>query len=86
MVHGSGNAREVWIAAQSKHLGVLKEAGIVDDDKRGLQVFYSLRVPCVLDLFKCIETVLEADARERMALLRNGGGATSKATDGEATR
>jgi len=61
----------------SKHLGVLKEAGIVEDDKRGLQVFYGLRIPCVLDLFNCIESVLEADAKERMALLRNGGGTTS---------
>ncbi len=53
----------------SRHLSQLKAAGIVRDDKRGLQVFYDLRVPCVLSLFGCIETVLETDAKDRMALL-----------------
>lgn len=42
----------------SKHLGVLKAAGIVTCDKRGNQVFYSLRVPCVTGFFSCIEAVL----------------------------
>lgn len=46
----------------SKHLSVLKEAGIVSDEKRGLQVFYRLRVPCVLDIFGCIEGVLNSTA------------------------
>ncbi len=41
----------------SRHLGVLKSAGILADEKRGLQVFYRLRVPCVLNFFKCIEAV-----------------------------
>jgi ArsR family transcriptional regulator len=41
----------------SKHLSVLKEAGVVQDEKRGLQVFYSLRTPCVLNFFKCVESV-----------------------------
>lgn len=40
----------------SKHLLVLKQAGIVEDEKVGLQVFYSLKTPCVLDFFKCIES------------------------------
>jgi ArsR family transcriptional regulator len=40
----------------SKHLLVLKQAGILEDEKRGLQVFYSLKTPCVLDFFKCIES------------------------------
>jgi ArsR family transcriptional regulator len=37
---------------------VLKNAGIVADDKRGKQVFYSLRVPCVLNFMKCVEAVI----------------------------
>ena len=48
------------ISTVSKHLSVLKEAGIVRDEKRGLQVFYRLRVPCVLNIFGCIEGVLDA--------------------------
>lgn len=41
----------------SRHLSVLKNVGIVEDEKRGSQVFYRLRVPCVLNFFKCIEAV-----------------------------
>ncbi|HHN47013.1 MAG TPA: ArsR family transcriptional regulator [Planctomycetes bacterium] len=54
----------------SKHLSVLKNAGIVTDDKRGTQVFYSLRVPCVLKFFSCVESVLKTNAREQAALAR----------------
>ncbi|MCK4535824.1 MAG: winged helix-turn-helix transcriptional regulator, partial [Desulfuromonadales bacterium] len=38
----------VDVSTVSKHLSVLKQAGIVLDDKRGNQVFYRLRVPCIL--------------------------------------
>jgi len=41
----------------SRHLSQLKSAGIVDDDKRGAQVFYRLRVPCVMNFFKCVSEV-----------------------------
>ncbi len=53
----------------SKHLGVLKNAGIVVDEKRGLQVFYSLRCPCAVDFFACAETVLRTTAREHLKLM-----------------
>lgn len=51
----------------SKHLAVLKNAGIVADRKEGLRVFYSLRVPCVLRFIACIDDVLESrrDALQR---------------------
>jgi ArsR family transcriptional regulator len=47
------------ISTVSKHLSILKNAGIVLDEKRGNQVFYKLRCPCVLDFFSCIEGVLK---------------------------
>jgi DNA-binding transcriptional ArsR family regulator len=49
----------------SKHLAVLKSAGVVLDDRRGIQVFYRLRVPCVLSFFGCVEAVLEEAARDQ---------------------
>ena len=58
------------ISTISKHLSVLKAAGIVADERRGTRVFYSLRVPCVLDFFSCVESVLKANAREQAALAR----------------
>jgi len=52
------------LSTVSKHLTLLKNAGIVEDDKRGVQVFYRLKVPCVLNFFGCIEAVLQNQARE----------------------
>jgi len=43
----------------SKHLSVLKNAGIIADDKRGNQVFYRLKVPCIMDFFRCVESVIQ---------------------------
>lgn len=51
------------ISTVSKHLAVLRKAGIVQDEKRGLQVFYRLRCPCVLRFFDCIEAVIEEKER-----------------------
>lgn len=53
----------------SKHLSLLKNAGIVSCDKRGLQVFYSLRVPCVASFFSCIENILKEQAVEQLQSL-----------------
>lgn len=53
------------ISTVSKHLSVLKAAGIVMDEKRGTQVFYSLRVPCVLRFFDCVGAVMKSLADEQ---------------------
>jgi len=47
----------------SRHLSVLSNAGILEDEKRGAQVFYRLRVPCVLNFFKCVEAVQRQDGK-----------------------
>ena len=48
----------------SKHLTVLKNAGLVESDKRGLQVFYTLLSPCVMNFFTCVESVIEAHEKQ----------------------
>jgi DNA-binding transcriptional ArsR family regulator len=45
----------------SRHLSVLRSVGIVRDDKRGSEVYYSLRMGCVLGFFGCIEAVLKGE-------------------------
>lgn len=52
------------LSTVSKHLSLLRTAGIVEVDKRGVQVFYRLKVPCVLSFFNCVEAVLENQERE----------------------
>ncbi len=39
----------------SRHLAVLKSAGVLEDEKRGQQVFYRLRLGCVADLNRCLD-------------------------------
>ncbi len=53
------------ISTVSKHLSTLKAAGIVLDEKRGNQVFYRLRVPCVLKFFDCVGAVMKSLAEDR---------------------
>jgi len=52
----------------SRHLAVLKGGGILRDEKRGVQVYYRLRTPCVLDFLRCVESVMKATAEEQLSL------------------
>ena len=54
----------------SKHLSVLKQAGIVEDDKRGKQVYYTLKVPCVLNFMSCVEAVIASNAKAQAELVK----------------
>jgi DNA-binding transcriptional ArsR family regulator len=54
----------------SKHLTVLKQAGVVIDEKRGKQVFYRLKVPCILNFMPCIEEVIQATAQMHITLMK----------------
>ena len=53
----------------SKHLAILKEAGLVEDEKRRSMVFYRLRVKCVVDFLNCVQSVMKCNVREQSALL-----------------
>jgi len=54
----------------SKHLSVLKNAGLVADEKRGNSIFYNLRCPCIMDFMGCLEGVLSANAKEHVNILK----------------
>ena len=58
------------LSTVSKHLSVMKSAGIVADRKEGLKVFYRLRVPCVLRFFDCVEAVLRSNSEEAARAMR----------------
>ena len=45
----------VQFATISQHLAILRQAGILESDKRGQSVFYRLRCPCILDVVTCIQ-------------------------------
>ncbi len=53
----------------SKHLTLLRNAGIIEDEKRSNKVFYKLKTPCVLNFLKCVERVLEESRQETVSML-----------------
>ena len=63
---------EADVSTISRHLSVLRNAGIIADDKRGNQVFYTLKVPCVLNFLGCVEAVLESNTREQLSHQNKG--------------
>jgi ArsR family transcriptional regulator len=39
----------------SNHLSVLRNVGLLVDERRGTQIFYTLKNPCVLKIFRCLD-------------------------------
>lgn len=50
----------------SKHLSVLKAAGIITDRREGLKIFYSLQTPCVTKFIDCVTAVLKQRMQQQM--------------------
>ena len=57
------------ISTVSKHLSIMKNVGLIEDEKRGTSVFYKLKCHCVLKFFGCIEEVIKINLKEHMHLL-----------------
>ena len=49
------------ISTVSKHLSILKNAGIIIDEKRGNCVYYRLQCQCVLSMFSCLTNVIDSN-------------------------
>jgi len=49
------------LSTVSKHLSLLTQAGILARERRGQKIFYRLRVPCVLQIFACVEDVIHSE-------------------------
>ncbi len=54
----------------SKHLAILKQAGIVDDRKQDVRTFYRIKVCCLEGFWQCIESVLKENLRTQRAAIR----------------
>ena len=53
----------------SKHLAVLRNAGLVEDRREGTMSFYRIRVCCLAGFWQCVEGVLAEDLMRRRAAL-----------------
>jgi len=48
----------------SKHLAVLKHAGIVDMRRDGVKTFYGMKIHCLQGFWKCVESVLKQNLKD----------------------
>jgi ArsR family transcriptional regulator, arsenate/arsenite/antimonite-responsive transcriptional repressor len=53
----------------SKHLSVLKQAGIVVDRKEGTMTFYRVKVCCLQGFWECLESVLKENLKAQQAAI-----------------
>jgi ArsR family transcriptional regulator len=42
----------------SKHLSILKNVGLIEDEKKGMKIFYRILCPCVEKFFSCLEQII----------------------------
>ena len=65
------------ISTVSKHLNILKEAGILQDERRGTNIYYSLRMKCIASFLGCVEDFVGKRLEEQIKMLSQ-----SKASSG----
>ncbi len=53
----------------SKHLAVLKQAGLVEDRKQGTMTFFRPRVACLEGFWRCIESVIRENIKSQTVAL-----------------
>ena len=52
------------ISTVSRHLNVLRNAGIVSSSREGSRVFYHLLTPCILTFFNCVDNVVRGTGHD----------------------
>jgi len=57
------------VSTVSKHLSVLKNAGVVETRRHGNNIYYHLRTRCILKFMDCIESVIESSLREQASVI-----------------
>jgi DNA-binding transcriptional ArsR family regulator len=56
----------------SKHLSILKQAGILDSRKEGLRIIYWIKNREILNLLRTVSTLLKVQAQEHNDLMAQG--------------
>lgn len=54
----------------SRHLAVLREAGIVTPEKRGTSIYYRLKLSCLGNFLECTARAVAQKAREQLEELK----------------
>jgi DNA-binding transcriptional ArsR family regulator len=53
----------------SRHLAILRSAGLVEDQKRGTQVYYRARIGCIVSFLECVDSLVKSNARAQRETL-----------------
>lgn len=56
----------------SRHLSVLREAGVVSTEKRGTNIYYSLALCCLDTFLSCTSKIVEKRVLSQMDMLNKG--------------
>jgi ArsR family transcriptional regulator len=56
----------------SKHLAILKEAGLIAARKEGTTSFYRVTCECLGGFFSCLEAMMVSDIKQRQASIGRG--------------
>lgn len=54
----------------SKHLSLLYDVGLLEVEKRGTQVIYTLAAPCLVDMARCGHQAVVEQKRKRLGEVR----------------
>lgn len=49
----------------SRHLTILRSAGLVEDQKRGTQVYYRACVGCIVTFLECVDAIVNRNASDQ---------------------
>ncbi|RJQ39330.1 MAG: ArsR family transcriptional regulator [Nitrospiraceae bacterium] len=60
---------EAEASGVSRHLALLKKAGILSDRKEGLNIYYRLEISCVMDFFTCVNKVVRTKLKSNIDLI-----------------
>jgi ArsR family transcriptional regulator len=58
-------ALDATVANVSQHLAILRDRGIVDTERDGLSIIYSLRYPELIEAIAQLRTILRTELRRR---------------------
>ena len=59
------------ISTVSRHLSILKNAGIISSDKRKNQIYYTLRCLCLMNIFSCVLNVIQTNVDSVKIIMEN---------------
>jgi ArsR family transcriptional regulator len=54
----------------SKHLSILKNAGLIDSHKNGNHIYYFIKMSCAINFNECINNVIKNNIKNQNKLLK----------------